>query len=351
MLYVNGYGSPPVREAVYNLEPPQGVPAELGLSFENLVPIRLDAHLVRVNGAYQLTILSPDLNESLNINGIWLSLWGTPADESHSGERDQEQDHTKRGAPGGPALSPFVTNPTDCLAEAEAPPVTVVRYDQWENPVAEPEAEPPFSDPRWLEASTAAPAVTGCQTLAFEPSVAFTQRDGSGEGAELGTERAAAPSGYKFELEIPQHESPGATATPELRDTTLELPHGLTLSPSAANGLVACEEGQLEPESIARGHCPESSQVGEAELQTPLLAEALRGRIYLGKPECEPCDGADAESGRLLKLFLEAEGSGVRVKLVGHAAVNAETGQLTTTFQDSPQTPLAAPDADTQGRS
>ena len=340
LLYLGEYGSPPVHEAVYNLVPPPGVPAELGLSFENIVPLRLDAHLVRVSGAYQLTILSPDINQTLNLNGIWLTLWGAPADESHYAERSKAEDHTQRGAAGSETVSPFLTAPTDCLAEAGNPPATIVRYDQWESPVGEPEAEPVFSDPRWLQASAVAPAVSGCEGLRFEPKASVRPSEEAGEGARSGTRRAAAPSGYEVELEIPQDESLNGTATPELESTTVTLPAGVVMSPSVANGLEACEEAQLDPQSSARGHCPQASQVGEARIQTPLLAEELTGHLYLGKPECGPCNATDAEDGRMVKLFIEAEGSGVRIKLAGAASLNVATGQLTTTFPYNPQTPL-----------
>ncbi len=284
MLYLGEYGSPPVREPVYNLIPPPGVPAELGLSFENVVPLRLDAHLVRVGGAYQLTILTPDINQTLNLNGIWLTLWGAPADESHYAERSKEEDHTQRGAAGSEAVNPFLTTPSDCLAEAEDAPATIVRYDQWESPVGEPEAEPAFSDPRWLQASATAPAVSGCEGLRFEPKATFRPSAEAGEGARSGTRRAAAPSGYEVELEIPQDELLNDTGTPELKSTTIALPAGVVMSPSVANGLAACEEAQLDPQSSARGNCPQASQIGEASIQTPLLAEELTGRLYLGKP-------------------------------------------------------------------
>ena len=380
VLYLNGYGSPPAREALYNLEPPPGVAAEFGLSFENLVPIRLDARLVRVGGSYQLTILSPDINESLNVNGLWLSLWGTPGDESHYAERDKESDHSRRGAGfeeesthRHAPVEPFLTNPSDCLAQAESAPATVVRYDQWENPVGEPEAEPPFSDERWLSASAGTEAVEGCQSLRFEAALAFVPRDqpipplASGESQEEaespqdGSSEAGAPSGYKLKLAIPQSESPEGTATPDLRSATVRLPAGLVISPSAANGLRACAEGKhtpkeggeldapesFNPESGAPGRCPEASQVGQVEIHTPLLAHALSGRVYLGRPECEyegepeVCGPPEAEDGRLFKLFIEAEGPGVRLKLPGRVQANVATGQLTATVEDSPQSPFS----------
>jgi hypothetical protein len=42
----------------------------------------------------------------------------------------------------------------------------------------------------------------------------------------------------------------------------------------------------------------------------------------------------------MLRLFLQAEGSGVRLKLAGRTHVNQQTGQLTTVFEDNPQQPF-----------
>ena len=41
-----------------------------------------------------------------------------------------------------------------------------------------------------------------------------------------------------------------------------------------------------------------------------------------------------------MKLYIEVEGAGVRVKLPGSGSVNQSTGQLTTTFLNNPQLPF-----------
>jgi len=325
------------RQPVYDLVPPPGVAAEFGLYAGTAkVPIRLDAHVLRIGGKYQVTLLSPDVNQALDVNGIWLSLWGTVGDESHNAERDRPNHH-ERGEAWTGEVRPFLTNPTDCLTQSEAPPVTIMRYDSWENPAPEEEAGALFSASQWLETRATASAVSGCQALEFKPRIAYAPSYGEGSS---GTYQASAAAGYELELEIPQSEATGTLGTPELKSTTVTLPQGIVISPSAANGLQACELAQLEVESTLRGHCPEAAQIGEVRIQTPLLTEELTGRVYIAKPECEPCGAADAGSGKLLKLFIEAEGSGVRVKLPGAGTVNTETGQLTTTFENNPQTPF-----------
>ena len=71
-----------------------------------------------------------------------------------------------------------------------------------------------------------------------------------------------------------------------------------------------------------------------------LLEKPLEGRVYLGQPACSPCDGAQVEDGELVKMYIEVEGAGVRVKLPGSASVNQSTGQITTTFLNNPQLPF-----------
>ncbi len=326
------------RQPVYDLVPPPGVPAEFGVyAGTNKVPIRLDAHVVRVHGTYQIVVASVDVNQALNINAVWLTLWGVPGDASHNPERTRS-DHEERGQEYlSNEVLPFLTDPTDCVAQAEAPPMTMVHYDSWSNPAPESGEASLFSAPQWLETSATSKAVTGCQKLEFNPTIAYAPRHGEGDE---GSYEASASSGYEFVLEIPQSESTSTLGTPQLKDTTVTLPAGLVVNPSAANGLQGCELSQLDVESTARGGCPEASQIGEVKIRTPLLLEELSGRVYIATPECEPCNAADAEDGKLLKLFIEAEGNGVRVKLPGFATVNTETGQLKTTFENDPQTPF-----------
>ncbi len=330
----------PENVALYDLEPPPGVPAEFGFIFDN-VPVRLDAHLVR-KGEYRVTVLSADVNEGYNILGIVLTLWGDPAEPSHMPERFVNK--STRGAGDSEPEKPFLENPVDCVAEAssletgagavkysEDLPLTTIAADSWERPGGlDAGGNPVLSDGNWTQAQYPSPPVTGCNLLSFDPAIEFTPA----------STKPDVPSGYTFTLSVPQNEEVGGLATPELRDTTVTLPEGLVLSPSAANGLQACAPAEIELTSVARGNCPDASQVGDVTIESALLEKPLQGRVYVGEPECSPCSGTQVEEGKLLMLYIEAEGAGVRVKLPGSASVNQQTGRITTTFLNNPQLPF-----------
>ena len=142
------------------------------------------------------------------------------------------------------------------------------------------------------------------------------------------------------DLRVPQNESPGALASSDLEDASVTLPPGMTLDPSAATGLRACSPTQFSRGSDAAPACPAASRVGTAEIDTPLLANPLKGSVYLG------CDGALAltpcpASAGLANLYIYAAGQGVTQKLVGTVLANHQTGQLTTAFVDQPQVPFS----------
>ncbi|HEY1834344.1 MAG TPA: hypothetical protein VGG08_07905 [Solirubrobacteraceae bacterium] len=343
---------------VYNLVPPRGVPAEFGFVVDKEIPVRIDAHVRRLNGKYRVTVLSPDVNEALNVNGLSLSLWGVPGDSSHDPERTQTN-HLLKGAvdPELQPFKPFLTNPTDCKQQAEEAPFTAIYYDSWENQgVTDSHGEPELNGSGWKLKTAVAPPVTGCGALTFSPEVEFQPRKPNGAAPlASGSRQVGAPSGYEFELTSPQVEEVGKLATPQLKDTTVSLPPGVSLSPSAANGLVACTEQQIELDSPRRGNCPEASQVGEVRITSPLLEKSgktegersneegeLNGRVYVGQPACSPCSGAQVAKGELVKLYIEAESeeAGVRVKLPGSASVDQATGVVTSSFLNNPQVPF-----------
>src|SRR5262249_22389921 len=74
----------------------------------------------------------------------------------------------------------------------------------------------------------------------------------------------------------------------------------------------------------------------------PLPGAALQGQLFVAQPECSPCTNQDAEDGKQLRLFLQAQDptAGVIVKLHGTTSANTETGRLTTTFEEQPQQPF-----------
>jgi hypothetical protein len=373
-VFLGEFVNQPETVAVYNLQPPAGVPAEFGFVYAN-VPVRLDAHVVHEaanGGEYRVSVLSADVNEAFDVFGVQLTLWGVPANPSHTAERFKNL--SEKGAePTGPE-TPFLTNPADCATEAQAlepgaadanlAPVTTAAIDSWEHPGAlDAEGEPVVPGSNWSLATATSPRVTGCESLSFEPHFAFFPRphaatEAQAEEQEVPLEekeqQALAnkepvperttgpdePSGYTFQLQIPQHETLGGLATPQLRNTSVTLPEGVSLSPSSANGLQACTASEIDLESLAPGNCPLASQVGKVTIVSQLLEKPLQGRVYVGEPQCSPCDAAQAQNGELLKLYIEVEGSGVRVKLPGSASVDQSSGRISTTFLNNPQLPF-----------
>jgi hypothetical protein len=175
---------------------------------------------------------------------------------------------------------------------------------------------------------------TGCGLLAFK-ALASMLPD---------TLEAGAPAGYSFDLSVPQDDEPGALATPDVKRTSVTLPAGTVISPSAADGLGDCTSEQFGLHSGVPGGCPRDSQVGTVRIKTPALEERLNGEVYLGAPECDPCTPSDAAGGKMVRLFVQVVGEGedgIVVKLEGRGQINQQTGQITTVFTETPQLPFS----------
>jgi hypothetical protein len=321
--------------AVYNMVPEKGYPAEFAFKVLGKgVPVY--ASLVHTSSGYVLRASTAGIPTPVNVVGVEITFFGDPFDANKE-----------------PSLSQaFFTNPTDCSA---GPLTTRGEADSWAHPGIWTSAE-----------SVAYPTVSGCNLLQFEPRV------------ELHPEvtQAEAPSGYEVNIKVPQtpNQFP-VLATPDLKNVTMTLPPGMTISPGAGDGLVGCEatgehgidmptnlpggrqrtpteagEGEaIGPDGMSHltpGHCPPASQIGTMQIVTPLLEHPLEGRVYVAKPQCGgpgqlECTTADTTNGHLYGLYLEAEGSGVVVKLAGSVSANPTTGQLTARFTENPQLPFS----------
>jgi hypothetical protein len=322
-LYFYGGGTAVQYAPVYNIEPPPGQPGELGFSVSTLAHIPIFFH-VRSDGDYGLTADVSNINQFDPVRVAVLSVWGNPADELHNPLRESQYGNctaAEGGCPSGiVAPRPFLTLPTSCTSGSLAIPVA---GDSWQNQAA----TAPYKQ---LGTSSVA-GMTGCDALRFNPSVAL----------EASTHQAGVPAGYDVRLEIPQNEEVEGLATPDVRDVEVAFPEGTVISPSVANGLVACSEAQFELKKRAKGNCPRSSKIGTVKIITPLLASAVTGTLFVGEPECSPCNPEDAEGGRMVHVLLEAEGSGVIIKLSGHTKINQRTDQLTAMFTENPQLPFS----------
>jgi Domain of unknown function DUF11 len=323
-LYVAFYGSATAEQyaPVYNVEPPPGQPAELGFTIAGQAHIPMFFH-VRSEGDYGLTT---DLHEISTFDAVRfaaLTIWGVPAAEAHNPMRESKIDNCepKKGVSGCGSedvpAKPFLTMPSSCSGGALDLPLT---SDSWVAPGAFVLGSPEVS----------LPAMTGCESLSFSPDLSVG----------TSTVQQGAPAGYTVNLKVPQKEGAEELAAPDVRDVEVAMPEGTAISPSAANGLVACSNAEFGLKSGVGAKCPNASNVGTVKISTPLLAQPLTGEVFVGQPECAPCSAADAEAGRMVPLFIQAQGSGVLIKLAGHTKINNATGRLTTVFTENPQLPF-----------
>jgi|CZKG01.1.fsa_nt_gi hypothetical protein len=309
---------------VYNVVPYPNEPAAFAF-FASESPVRLDASLPAKH-AYGLTMSATDLSDANPLISATVTLWGVPADHNgpscHINEA-KEEECVKFGGPGAGPRLPFLSNPVKCGSLPESN----LSLESWQEPSAPP-----------AEASGKLAPITSCEGLRFEPAIKIAP--------ESKVEHE--PTAYEIAVQMPSDQSPDGRAAVELKNARITLPTGTVISPSATTGLQACSDAQFEPpvagdpESAEEGpaECPSASLIGSVALKTPVLAEAMKGELFLGTPECGPCTGQDAEAGRMIRVLVQAAGSGVLVKLHGSISVDQSTGRLMLAIDESPQLPL-----------
>jgi hypothetical protein len=301
------------RIAVYNVTPPKGDPAEFGFTYLTTSVVLIPS--VRTGGDYGVTVRFTGVPDADSLIRGKITLWGVPADPAHNTERGECLNF------GGECSTsvtpkPFLSMPTSCMG----PLAVRARIDSWTEPGV------------YHAAETTIPGMTGCNKLDFSPDVIV-----SPEPAQ-----AASPSGLSVEIQVPQfYGDREALAESNLKDTTVTLPAGVAVNPSAADGLAACSPEEIGLHDAEEASCPDASKLGSVEITTPLLLEPLRGAIYLAQQGNLPGNGSNP-FGSLLALYLVVKDpqAGVLVKLAGEIKPDPVTGQLTTTFLNNPQVPF-----------
>jgi hypothetical protein len=308
---------------LYSLEPAVGEPARFG--FQTPVgDVILDTS-VRTGGDYGVVVSVPDIPSELPFIGTQVTFWGVPADHRHDAARGTCL--TKSNGPGEWEIpcpvqekpQPFLIMPTSCTG----PLHTTVEGDSWEN-IGQ------YSPPKeytFANLSGEPYGLDGCNRLSFEPQINLTP-DG---------QQGSTPTGLTVAVHVPQESSlnPTGLADSTVKDTTVTLPEGVALNPAGADGLSSCGLGEIGLENSSEQSCPESSKVGTVEIETPLLPHRLEGAAYLAQQNANPF-------GSLVALYLVVKDpySGVIVKLAGQVVPDEQTGQLTSTFKDTPQLPF-----------
>jgi hypothetical protein len=346
---------------IVDVTPERGQSAEFAFLNEAKISAVATGHLVHTSEGYRLTVTSNGI-PAVQLYRAEVTFWGVPADPSHDAMRGLicgriEPSHPFKCNVGTGGLSsgvepvPFLTVSTDCQAGAET---ATLRADSWDEPGIVHEQH----YVRYQEQTAMLPGVTGCDLLTFRPTIE----------ARPDTLLADEPVGLDVNVGVPLNEDPEATATPQLRNATVTLPEGMSVSPGIVDGIQACdatgpqginitgsESEDVSPTGelrLAPGKCPDASVVGTAEAITPLLPVPVRGHVFLARPGCggagqAACTEEDALDGNLYQLYLELGGTGdfeqtgVHIKVAGKTKVNPATGQLTTVFEENPQAPFS----------
>jgi hypothetical protein len=131
-------------------------------------------------------------------------------------------------------------------------------------------------------------------------------------------------------------------ATAHMKRAIVKLPVGVSISPSAANGLQACTAAQVGVISdspirfnLAEAKCPTTAKVGTVTLETPLLKKTLEGSVYVAAQDENPFHSKFA-----MYLVVEDRSQGLTLKLAGKINPDPQTGQLTSVFENNPQLPF-----------
>jgi hypothetical protein len=333
---------------VFNLVPAHGEPARFGFEVMGKVPIVLDTS-VRTGRDYGVNVTVKDATQTAGLLSSQVTLWGVPGDPRHNNARGWEcvaggAFHLQVGRPcpasGDLSEEPFLLSPTSCAASPQSEPVVFsLDMDSWAHPGVFLGAEY-----EWMSEDGVLLGFEGCAGLPFAPELGVTPEQ----------HVASTPTGLDVSVRVPQETTltAGEPAEADVRDTTVALPEGVMLSPSAANGLEGCSEAQVgftgfnpvsqtqEFNTSATG-CPDGSKVGTVKIRTPLLSDELEGGVYLASPAPNGEPGQNPFNS-LVALYIVAEDpvSGVLVKLAGEGQVDENTLQVSTTFSNTPQVPF-----------
>ncbi len=317
-----GIVSPQLPATVYNIEPPDGEPARFGF---NLLGNNV---YLRAGVAWE-----SDYHEYFTID----------APKSPVG-------HVLKNRlvfDGRAGNGTFITTPTTCFGEAvQSSPFehvysTLLRADSFEEP------DPNFPMGSSFFESKIPPGTSPkeCDTIPYGPSLAV----------DPNTSQTDSPSGPTVVVNVPfevpseaERLSAGLTkqASSQTRQAKVTLPLGMGINPSAATGgLQTCTDTQFGKGTRDPVACPSASRIGSVAIDTPPLPDgSLKGDVYVGKQESR-----DPTSGQEYRIFVDVESAryAISARLIGNVSADPQTGQLTTTFDDTklgglPQVPFSS---------
>jgi DNA-binding beta-propeller fold protein YncE len=352
-----------VQEGLYAMAPVRGVALQLGSDF--FYPSLYINNGVLAGGNYPVQVTVTEAPTSAPVISSRAELFGVlePCTFVSSGKYGvgsgcqgaaTRGGRFERGPGSGKA---FLTMPTGC----HGPLGSTMEAESWEEPG------------KWVKKSTVTHnaagspvSLTGCSKLKFPAEISVAPDSSN----------ASTSSGLTVNVHVPQTAAlnPTGLAESALRDTTVTLPEGVALNPAGADGLEACTsdagalpEGALgspgdqigykgqealnadepgvkwntftpelaSPLAPGSNFCANGSKIGTVKIKTPLLEHELEGAVYLAAQDSNPF-------GSLVAMYIVAEDpySGTLIKLAGEVSLNPDTGQISTTFKNTPDVPF-----------
>ena len=303
--------TPPLQSPVYILGYDRST-AQTGPANELEPNFTLNADFGEYFEINNLPTTNPVLG-NVSILGSTLVFYGDPSAEAGDGSG-----------------TPFLTMPSQCAG----PQTSYLSTDTYQNPGS----FQTISYTTQLPDGTPVGA-SGCNGLTFPtsgpfaPSLTVTPVNGSGQA--VGSAANDAPTGVNINLEVPQPTNfTTSPIVPEARSITTTLPLGFSINPGAGSTVQTCTDAAFNVTDPAPGNaCAGVTPVGTVSITTPLLTQPLTGNVYLATP---------ANDEPPYRLFIDAEQAGVTtnpliVRLEGSISPDPNTGQLTTTFDTTPQ--------------
>ena len=276
-----------VSGTIYNLDPPAGAPAALGI---DIAPPALNPH-IKVVATISVDPHDLGLTASLSLpSTAQLAPLGLPLATVNVHTDWIEQ--TLFGYVGGRT---FFTNPTSCIPAA---------------------------------ISVSASSYSGASGSGSD---AYTPVDCAGVPFSTTLGITVDPPLSDWTSTVTTDVKPGSSDIPRanshVRSTTVTLPQSLLLNPALAARLDACTDAQFQlRDTSVEARCPPSSAVGDIDFVSPILG-SFPGRAYFGTQT--PTDR--------LRLFLDVPLFGAHIKVSAHVHPSTTTGQITTVFDELPQ--------------
>jgi hypothetical protein len=313
---------------VYSLVPSPGVAAKLGFFVAEL-PVTIDVSPA-LSAPYNVVASLRSTSQIAEVLGSEFTIWGNPGDPRHDRKRGRclgtlAEDSCSTTS----TVKPFIILPRSCGA-----PLTT-KFDAvswWSGDRFAP------GPPEIFHESVQSPSMLACSSLGLDADLEVRPTTTQAEG----------PSGLEADLTVEDEDinAPEGRVDSDVKAVRVTLPEGMTLNPSAAEGLATCSSAQLAAETLtsAPGEgCPQASKIGTVTATTPILEDTLLKGAFFIAPQNDPTSpGQENPFDSLLAMHLVVKDPtlGLLVRQSGRLDPDLETGQLITTFEGLPPFPL-----------